>query len=336
MKRIAHLALLPFVFVVVAPIAMASEPASGTFSANKACDAYSSFSKGNNPGSVKTVPGAAYDVFEVNRAGDYDWLHIEMPDATPQQRWVSRECGIAALDANASANTGAVATRANQSGASCHTANQQDSYVLAITWQPGFCKHFSYQGDKPECDAIKQGNLAISHLSVHGLWPNKQSCGTSYSDCGGPPLQLSEDTISKIAPWIPNFYYQTKFGEYEWSKHGVCQSLNADDYFSTEVAAVQDVDKSTVGQFIEAHIGSSFNQQEFFDQVLAKEGDAVANDVMLICAGGKYLQEIRMKLPLGFKTGAGLAALVGNSGAVGPRSSGCSGDIYVESSDPTR
>jgi ribonuclease T2 len=57
--------------------------------------------------------------------------------------------------------------------------NQQDSYVLAITWQPGFCEHAKYNGKKPECDAMNSGALEAKTLSLHGLWPNKQECGTS-------------------------------------------------------------------------------------------------------------------------------------------------------------
>jgi hypothetical protein len=38
----------------------ASEAASGTYLVIKSCAAYSSFTKGNNPGSVQTKPGEQY------------------------------------------------------------------------------------------------------------------------------------------------------------------------------------------------------------------------------------------------------------------------------------
>ncbi len=216
----------------------------------------------------------------------------------------------------------------------CHTANKQDSYVLAVTWQPGFCEHVDYRGDKPECNALNDGELVIDHLTLHGLWPNRKECGKQYDSCqdpSGQPFSLREETVSRIAPWMPNFYYSTAFGKYEWEKHGTCQSLPKDDYFNKAVSAVELVNASEIGAMVRSHIGGSFNVAAFFDTVKKKYGTQVAKNVMLFCAKKGFLQEIRLNLPLNFSVDGDLRKLVGGSG-FGAKSERCGAEVRVEES----
>ena len=107
-----------------------------------------------------------------------------------------------------------------------------------MTWQPGFCEHKSGNRDKPECRDLMSGKLRIDHLTLHGLWPNNPSCGASYAYCPGPRLQLQPQTIASIQPWMPNWYYSSRFGAYQWQKHGTCQTgLDDDRYFRKAVDA---------------------------------------------------------------------------------------------------
>ena len=338
--------LFLFGLLIASTAAHASESVSGSFTAAKLCDLYSSFAKQKNPDALQTRPGTVYTVKEINKPGEYGWLRIEVPSANPSLRWVSKDCGTAkiastvqtAADDNRQPPSGSNGNN-NSSGsrqAMCSTANQEDSYVLAITWQPGFCEHFPYQGKKPECDAIHNGQLKISNLTLHGLWPNKKECGINYGNCGGAPLRLSADTVNHIAKWMPNFKFETKFGEYEWSKHGSCQSRDGDSYFRTAAAAVEEVNNSAVGKFILSHTGKSFSAKEFFDMVKTEEGDNLAKNFMLSCAGGKYLQEIRVKLPLNFETGKGLAKLIGDAEGFSRQVEKCDAEIVVEVSGKQR
>jgi ribonuclease T2 len=309
----------------------ASEAASGTYVAVKSCDAYSSFTKGNNPGSVQTKPGAQYDIIEVNKAGQYDWLRIDIPSAEPHQRWVARECGLATLQSEQPDSADATGGKKDKY---CHTANKQDSYVLAVTWQPGFCEHVGYKGEKPECNALNDGELVIDHLTLHGLWPNRKECSTHYESCqnqSGKPFSLREETISRIAPWMPNFYYSTTFGKYEWEKHGTCQSLPKDDYFVKAVSAVELVNASEIGAMIRNHIGASVNVATFFETIEKKYGAQVAKNVMLVCAEKNFLQEVRLKLPLNFSVDSDLPMLVGGSG-FGMKSDRCGPEVRIEES----
>jgi len=301
----------------------ASESASGSFTASRSCEAYSSFAKRSNPGGVQLKAGTAYTVREINKT-DYDWVRVEVPGAQPPLRWVQRDCGTAALGEQQ-------APRAGGGGQVCSMPNQEDSYVLAITWEPGFCEHARFNGKKPECEAMESGQLPVKTLNLHGLWPNKQQCGTNYGNCKGPDLQLSKDTIAKIAPWMPNFYYGDSFGKYEWDKHGKCQSLPADQYFLKAVAAVRVVNDSEVGQIVLGNVGKNIRVSDFFDRIQASYGAQVASSITLVCTQHKYLQEIRVSLPTDFNTGSGLQQMVGNAVPAAARQQGCDDVIYIES-----
>jgi ribonuclease T2 len=320
MRRYLAVALLAF----VALECRASESASGSFTATKSCEAFSSFAKRANPGEVKITAGASYTVHEINKT-DYDWLRINVPGAQPSLRWVQRECGTPALE-----ESSRQANRSEAAGPMCSLPNQQDSYVLAITWQPGFCEHARYNGKKPECDAMNSGALEARTLSLHGLWPNKQECGVQYGSCSGKPFELSKDTIEKIAPWMPNFFYERSFGAYEWNKHGKCQSLAPDDYFIKAVSAVRVVNESEVGKIVLGNTGKTIKVNDFFERVQKRYGDKVANTIQLVCVQHKYLQEIRVSLALDFVTDRDLPQLVANARPAQSRTAGCADEIYIE------
>ncbi|MQA23670.1 ribonuclease T2 family protein [Rugamonas rivuli] len=319
MSRLLSAAIFLTFFAIAG---QASESASGKFTATASCEAYSSFAKQSNPGDARVVAGTAYTVREINKV-DYDWLRVEVPGAEPKLRWVQRSCGTPALaDQPPKGPSGG--------GDSCSLPNQQDSYVLAITWQPGFCEHVQYKGKKPECDAMNSGALAAKTLSLHGLWPNKKECGTHYGSCDGQQFALSKETIDQIAPWMPNFYFERTFGAYEWNKHGKCQALPPDAYFIKAVSAVRVVNDSEVGKIVLGSVGKSFRVGDFFDRVKTRYGEQVAARITLVCSERKYLQEIRVALPLDFSTERELPQLVGSAGQAAPREIGCDDEVYVE------
>lgn len=307
-----------------APPASASEAANGQFRASRSCDAYLSFTKGTNPGLVKVAPGADYEIREVNTR-EARWLRIRIPDVNEPLRWVAAECGVVSGFAFGSAPT---------AGGSCsHQPGLHDSYVLAVTWQPGFCEHFKYNGTKPECDNMADGRLVVSNLTLHGLWPNRKQCGTTYADCGNTPPVLSEDTVSYIAPWMPNFFFERTFGNYEWKKHGTCQTtMDANSYFRRAVNAVRTVNDSVVGQYIRANIGGRISRAEFLKRFGEATGLPGPQDhVGLLCAG-EYLQEVRIRLPLNFREDAGIRELVGASTSEEGMGASCPEDIRIEAS----
>ena len=193
----------------------------------------------------------------------------------------------------------------------CHQADKYDSYVLALSWQPGFCERQPGNEAKPECAALTQGQLSIDHLTLHGLWPNKKSCGTGYGRCPGKPLQLHKDTIEYIRPWMPSWYFGDDFGNYEWQKHGTCQTkLDDDGYFRKAVTALITVNDSAAGQYLRANIGGTISRRVFLEKINQEAGsDKAADNVQLFCAG-EALYEIRVLLGPNFVAGQGMGPLL--------------------------
>lgn len=305
--------------------AFASEFVQGSFQASVACDAYQSFAKGTNPSGVKTVAGSVYEAREINSASEFSWIRILVPDADPPLRWVSKSCDVA--DFEVAPKPGPAPS---DSSKQCNVANTYDSYVLAITWQPGFCEHFKYQGEKPECNAMASSQLVVSNLTLHGLWPNKKGCigNDLYASCGGSPLDLSDETIAKLQPWMPNFFYETAFGAYEWRKHGVCQALDDDDYFLKALAALQLFNGSVAGKYIRDNIGGSISRTQLIQKIDQEAGESGGKNVTVLCSNQKYLQEVRISLSKDFSIDAGMAGLM-KGGTPLPSVQGCSGDVLV-------
>lgn len=269
--------------------AQAVEVTQGTFEVTTQCEAYQSFKKGSNPGSLVVQPGETYRIVEVNKQ-QYDWVRVQVSN---DLRWVSSGCG----------SVSDLLIGGRQTGSSqCSIADTYDSYVLALTWQPGFCVHNPAGGQKPECQAMKDGRLAVSNFTLHGLWPNKTPCGKRYGNCRGASLELSNSTLEYIKPWMPNFQFSTQFGNYEWKKHGVCQTaLSDDDYFRLAVDLTKSFNDSTPGSYVREHVGGTISKQTFYSKLTDELGStAAANNVLLICRGD-YLEEIRIVLPQDFR-----------------------------------
>jgi len=315
--------------LAVCPLAWGSESASGSFVAERSCEAYQSFRKQTNPGNLRVAPGTAYALREVN-GKDRRWVRIDIP-GTNEPRWVAADCGaMKDVKVAPSARLGAP----NEASA-CNVAGQHDSYVLAMSWQPGFCEHVKYSGTKPECDHMADGRLVVSHVTLHGLWPNRKSCGRRYGNCAGPALDLQPDTLAYVKPWMPNFFFETAFGAYEWRKHGTCSAMDDDSYFRRAVDAVKTIDASAAGRYIAANVGGKISKKVFYERVLADTGSAhAANSITLLCTN-KHLFEVRVQLPLDFKAGGSLTQLLGTPlrQARDADSKECRGDeILIEAS----
>lgn len=203
---------------------------------------------------------------------------------------------------------------AQSTPALCQQADRYDSYVLALSWQPGFCERLPGNERKPECAALAKGKLSIDHLTLHGLWPNNHACGSGYGRCPGKPLQLRQETITFIQPWMPNWYFGDDFGSYEWQKHGTCQSTwEDDDYFRTAVTALKTLNDSSAGAYLRANIGGAISRRVFLEKINQDAGsDQAADNVQLLCAG-EALYEIRVLLAPGFVAGKGMGELLAGS-----------------------
>ncbi|WP_053062395.1 ribonuclease T2 family protein [Photobacterium aquae] len=298
------------------------------FQATQACPAYQSFRKQSNPNNIHTQTGTRYQAYLLNKP-DGDWVQLKFNDATPPLRWVNRSCGQLGSISSPPANVSTKTT--NHNNKQCDVANQHDSYVLAVSWQRGFCEHSNAANNKPECKALNNNTLSIDHLTLHGLWPNRASCGIKYGYCDpNNKLSLKPSTIDAIAPWMPNFLYQQDFGAYQWKKHGACQALDDDSYFLLAADLVKRVDASAIGQYIKHNAGERISVKKMQTELQRQLGQDTVRRIQLSCLKKRYLQEVRISLPLDIENNSSLETMLGQAKPMKNFRGNCSATIVIE------
>ena len=93
------------------------------------------------------------------------------------------------------------------------TPGQFDYYLLTLSWSPEFCHSHP---DKPECQSGHHGFV------VHGLWPQYMDGYPEH--CSNTSGLANPGTMADIMP-------DAGLVAHEWSTHGTCSGLNAEDYF---------------------------------------------------------------------------------------------------------
>jgi ribonuclease T2 len=105
-----------------------------------------------------------------------------------------------------------------------HGANQAaqgqpgvfDYYLLTLSWSPEFC-HSQAHAEKPECQSGHHGFV------VHGLWP-QYAQGGYPENCSTAPGLSNPAQMADIMP-------DSGLVAHEWSTHGTCSGLDAENYF---------------------------------------------------------------------------------------------------------
>lgn len=264
----------------------------GNFQAQDSCEAYISKNKQSNPDGSHVIPKTQYKIIEINRPQNPDWLRIEIPTSNYPIRWVNARCGTFNYDVNGKSNCEQIPGLA-------------DSYVLALSWQPGFCQTYGYEMNKPECTHLNKSSYSASHLVLHGLWPNQQICGQHYGYCGTKPqknhcdyqpLNLSEGVAVSLRQFMPSFAYGSCLERHEWNRHGSCQILTSDQYFSLAIRLNQEANATQLGEYLHDHVGDFISKSQIQTAVLSSFGNNAIKKIYLGCKNG-VLVDIYIQLP---------------------------------------
>ena len=317
----------------------ASVRVSGTMKAEHACQAYISKNRRNNPNFQLLRVDATYPLLEANRPNDPDWYRVRVTGANPEERWVPTVCGQITLRIDGNDGTGDNGTTCTKK--ECNTADTEESFLLAVSWQPAFCKNHQ---NKPECKVRDDNAYQATHLTLHGLWPNKlRTCGTRYGFCGSlckkprkkgmcnyPEVPLSADVRQDLAEVMPSVTAGSCLERHEWWKHGPCSGWNADDYYTISARLVREFNDAGVSNFLASHIGKQVSESNFFQVVNHHFGDGTDKTLDLACSRGGDLTEIRITLPKDIGKKTPLSNLISQStqSATGP-SSNCRGKFRI-------
>jgi ribonuclease T2 len=324
-----------FITVIFVQAAVwASAPATGTVTATQACEAYVSKNKRTNPDQSKLIVDKKYSVFEVNKASNPDWFRVRIDGANPPERWVAKHCGT--IDVQVGNGGGSGGGGGGGSGNTCHTPGLEDSYVLALSWQPAFCEtHRS----KPECRIDDKKSYQARNFTLHGLWPNKKSCGINYGFCGEvhsspgafcdyPSLSLFTEVRSDLEQVMPSAAAGSCLQRHEWFKHGTCQmDWSMDEYFEAAVDLTRQFNESGIAYFISRNIGNTVTEAAFIDKVDCANGAGAHNLLELKCNSGN-LVDVYIHLPETINEGDSLGELMHQ--AQGNFKSNCGGSFKVD------
>ncbi|WP_058534066.1 ribonuclease T2 family protein [Legionella saoudiensis] len=198
-----------------------------------------------------------------------------------------------------------VSLSVNASGGCDMNAGLSDSNVLALSSQPGFCQTYGYEAGKPECTHLSKESYQARHLTLHGLWPNQNACGQSYGFCGVTqrnnhcdyaPLDLSNVVAENLQTMMPSYKYGSCLERHEWNKHGSCQALTADEYFSLAMRLAKEMDQSRFGSYISENTGKTVSLVSLRRMLDESLGSKNSGKVYLGCKRG-VLVDIYIELP---------------------------------------
>lgn len=282
-----------------------SVPVSGNFQATQSCPAYISKNKKTNPDNAYISANQPYKLIEINKNNNPDWVRIELPDTDSALRWVDIKCGIADYE--------------HAPTDSCQQkAGMADSYVLGLSWQPGFCQTYGYEAGKAECLSLPANSYQASHLVLHGLWPNQIACGQAYGFCSVkarahhceyPPLTFSNEVAEALRLLMPSYAYGSCLERHEWNKHGSCQILSTDDYFSLAMRLTREADRSELGQYLHEARGKRVARSDLLAHIADAFGGQNNNKVYLGCKNG-ILVDIFIQLPALIPADESLTSLI--------------------------
>lgn len=295
--------------------AAAFEPRSGCILAERACLAPTSVRRSDNPGNVQLEIGQPYRLLGANKA-DATHLQIVVPGASPEQRWISIDCGRA---------TGNCEPIAGQK--TTPAATDQRENVLAVSWQPAFCE---MHRRKPECRGQSPQRFDATNLTLHGLWPQPRSleyCGVDPElvqiDEDGkwdllPRVELDAAVQDELAQAMPGT--RSMLDRHEWIRHGRCYSATADEYFKDSLALLAELNASSVRTLLASRTGRRLSLAQLRSAVDSAFGAGAGDRVAMDCdrVGSRTLVTgLRLNLMGDIAPKSGLAELLAGARPVG-------------------
>ncbi|WEX86217.1 ribonuclease [Sinorhizobium garamanticum] len=178
----------------------------------------------------------------------------------------------------------AVAEEVSTDEATGVASSGKTQYVLAVSWQPGFCET---RPNRNECADQTADRYDATHFSLHGLWPLKKSyCGVEAElkarDRKGdwlelPKLAMSDETAARLLVAMPGV--KSGLDRHQWLQSGTCQTAKAEDYFKQQLRLLDELNSSPVQTLFADKLGSEIGESEIkqaFDRSFgAGAGDRV-------------------------------------------------------------
>ena len=155
-------------------------------------------------------------------------------------------------------------------------AGGHDYWVLALSWQPGWC---AVEGDARGAEGCARPGLG---WTLHGLWPQYERGWPSW--CEAERAGPSAREVSAMAEIMGS----ATLAGYQWRKHGACSGLSGSDYLALSRLAYEGVRRPEVLRRVEepTRIPPSVVEAAFLEANPGLEPDGVT----ITCREGRILE----------------------------------------------
>ncbi|WP_226569088.1 ribonuclease T2 family protein [Mangrovibacter yixingensis] len=200
-----------------------------------------------------------------------------------------------------------------------------DHYVLALSWQPGFCQsmHQSRRALPSECQNQQEQADKTQFLTIHGLWPDlprsiarqgvdrrrwmRFGCATrpapdmpevkASRKCAAPDTGISPSLAEQLVKHMPGAGGTSCLERYEYAKHGVCFGFVPDDYFGTMLRLNNEIRHSAAGVFLAQHYGETVSRESVNQAISTAYGEKSVKAFRFMCHGNPaWLTEIQIAI----------------------------------------
>lgn len=166
-------------------------------------------------------------------------------------------------------------------------AGDFDYYILALSWNSGWCAIEGTAKDAPQCvDAPKSG------FALHGLWPQNKQGWPEYCQSGraNPPRSVTRDLAS--------LYGSSGAAWHQWDKHGSCTGLSYQDYYARSADLLAEYATPEIFLQIDEplKIAPSVIEDAMHERYPELDGD----EISVVCKNGIF-QELRICLDKNFE-----------------------------------
>lgn len=151
-----------------------------------------------------------------------------------------------------------------------------DYFLFTLSWSPEYCHgHPSAQ----QCGGAHRGFV------VHGLWPQLNN-GQWPSACSSEPGLSNPSTMLDIMP-------DPRLIQHEWTTHGTCSGLNADQYFGVIRKAY---DSIQIPSLLVSPSGTVTRSADEIKQMFTDANPGMTSDDIAVSCHNRYLSAVEFCL----------------------------------------
>lgn len=161
-------------------------------------------------------------------------------------------------------------------------AGEFDYYVMALSWTPSWCALEGDGRDSPQCDP-GQG----FGFTLHGLWPQYEEGWPAFCPT------VERNPSRRMTGEMADIFGTSGLAWYQWTKHGVCSGLSAEDYYALARLAYDSVERPALLRQLDREVRLP---AEVIEQAFLQANPQLGADMVTVTCQAGRVQEVRICL----------------------------------------